>query len=216
MSEHWKLVGRAAVGVPVRDSVRTKASDDPQAAEQAEAKTKAQTEAHTEVQTEEWTGRPQLYLQMNTSKVMTWEEAQAEPTHTYTPLYRETQSKDRTGTTIWSVLTSKQTEQMEQMEAQTATRVSTEANVLARTEALTESEAQTQAEAQMQAQIQAKRVVQRPRRKKATVKCSVERQEGNRDGGRQEAQVHWGLYRRKGPAQSYSWPTQPRRPAPVR
>ena len=69
MPEHWKL-GRAAVGVPVRDSVRTKASDDPQAAEQAEAKTKAQTEAHTEVQTEEWTGRPQLYLQMNTSKVM--------------------------------------------------------------------------------------------------------------------------------------------------
>ena len=64
MPEHWKLVGRAEVGVPVRDSVRTKASYDPQAAEQAEAKTKAQTEAHTEVQTEEWTGRPQLYLQM--------------------------------------------------------------------------------------------------------------------------------------------------------
>ena len=57
-----------------------------------------------------------------------------------------------------------------------------------RTEALTESEAQTQAEAQMQAQIQAKRVAQRPRRKEATVKCSVERQESNRDGGRQEAQ----------------------------
>ena len=95
MPEHWKL-GRAAMGVPVMDSVRAKASDDLQAAEQVEAK----TEAQTEVQTEEWTGRPQLYLQMNTSKVMTWEEAQAEPTHTYTPLYRETQSKDRTGTTI--------------------------------------------------------------------------------------------------------------------
>ena len=126
MPEHWKL-GRAAMGVPVMDSVRAKASDDSQAAEKAEAQTKVQTEAQTEVQTEEWTGRPRLYLQMNTSKVMTWEKAQAEPTHTYTPLYRGTQSKDQTGTTIWSVLTSKQTEQMQQMEAQTATRAWTEA-----------------------------------------------------------------------------------------
>ena len=85
MPERWKLVRQAVVGVPVRVPVRTKAPDDPQAAGQAEAKTKAQTEAHTEVQTEEWTGRPQLYLQMNTSKVMTWEEARAETTHTYTP-----------------------------------------------------------------------------------------------------------------------------------
>ena len=44
---------------------------------------------------------------------MTWEEAQAEPTQTYMPLYRGTQFKEQTGTTIWSVLTSKQTEQME-------------------------------------------------------------------------------------------------------
>ena len=147
------------MGVLVRVPVRTKAPNDPQAAEQAEAKTKAQTEAHMEVQTEDWSGRSQLYLQMNTSKVMTWEEAQAEPTQTYMPLYRGTQSKDQTGTTIWSVLTSEQTEQMEEKTTtQLGVRTATQSTEPTEEQTATQEKAQkvtrsaSQAEAQTGAQ----------------------------------------------------------------
>ena len=84
------------------------------------------------VRTEGWSGQPQLYLQMDTNKVKTWEEAQAEPSHDYTPLYQEEQPEGWTGTTVWSVLTSAQTERMEQAEAHTTTRGWTEANGTAR------------------------------------------------------------------------------------
>ena len=101
------------------------------------------------VQTEVWSGRPQLYLQTDTNRVRTWEEAQAEPSHDYTPVYQEEDPEGRTGTTVWSVLTSAQTKRMEQAGTHASWREGTEAEMPERTEATMQPEAQVQERARV-------------------------------------------------------------------
>ena len=137
-------------------------------------------------------GLPRLYLQMSTSKVKTWAEAQAEPTQTYMRLYRETQVEEPTVTqmeakTVTQSVVRTATQSMEPTEEQTATQEKaqtvtrsasqaeaqtgaqtvthawTDANVQVQTEALTEAEVESPRKAQ------AKRAVKRPREGEAAV-----------------------------------------------
>ena len=191
------------------DSVQAEAPVELRAETQAEAQTGTQSGAQTEAQAEEQTGLPQLYLQMKTSKVKTWAEAQAEPTQLYMRLQRETQAEEQT-----VAQTEAQAGQPQwQLKVQARAHALADAKVQAQAEALAEAQpgppqlylkvqarGHTQAEAQVQteAQTQAKRAVKRPRGGKAAVsndapgtktgQTRAAREECRRDGGQQRVQ----------------------------
>ena len=139
-----------------------------------------ETNHQTEAQAEEQTGLPQLYLQMKTSKVKTWAEAQAEPTQLYMRLQRETQAEEQT-----VAQTEAQAGQPQwQLKVQARAHALADAKVQAQAEAQAEAQAgppqlylqvqargHAQAEAQVQTeeQTQARRAVKRPRGGKAAV-----------------------------------------------